>query len=235
MNTAIILASGKGRRIKKQKNKVLLKLKQKPIVVYSLEIFQKVEEIDQIVLVCKGKEIEEVGQIVKNFKIKKVTKILQGGHTRQKSCLNALKYLLEFDQDQEGKEDIVVIHNAANPFVTEKEIISCVENAIKTGACVVAHKVRDTIKVISKQSFVKKTLNRGFLVSAQTPQAMTIGVAKEALAKATRFNLKVTDDVSLVEKIGRRVKVLPASKFNIKISTPLDFELAKIIIEKNLR
>jgi 2-C-methyl-D-erythritol 4-phosphate cytidylyltransferase len=230
MNIGIILASGIGKRMNAGKNKVLLKLQGKPLIFFTLKSFEKCEDVDSMLLVTRSEEINILQSIVKKYKIKKVMGIIEGGKERQFSGFNALRYLNEVLREKTSS--IVAFHNGANPFVTSEEISRSFSEAKKYGAAVIAHPTKDTIKEVDKKGIIAKTLDRSKLWNMQTPQTIKFSLALEAFVKADEDNFIGTDDVSLVERLGKKVKIVEGSEFNFKITTPLDFEMAKIIIKK---
>lgn len=224
------MASGIGKRMGAGKNKVLLELGGKLLVFYALKAFEKCQEIDGILIVIKREEIELAKKIVKKYKIKKVIGVIAGGKERQFSGLNAVLYLDSILKDKSGA--VVLFHNGANPFVASEEISESIKNAKKYGACAVAHPTKDTIKEVDKNGLVIRTLERSKLWNMQTPQVIKFQLAYRAFTKADKDNFIGTDDVSLVERMGKKVKIIKASENNFKITTPTDLELAKIIIKK---
>ena len=233
MNIAIILASGQGKRMKASKNKVLLEIKNKPLIYYTTKPFQESDLIESIVLVCKEKEKKFFKEIVKKYSLDKVVGLIEGGKERQDSAYNAVFYLDKKLLAKKNKEKhFLLFHNGANPFVVKREIRESIENAKKFGACVVAHPTKDTVKEVNEKGLVEKTLERKKLWNMQTPQTLEFNLAKKAFGEARKNNFTGTDDVSLVEKIGKKVKVIEGSEFNFKITTPLDLELAEIIYKK---
>jgi len=231
MNIAIVLASGQGKRMKAGKNKVFLELQGKPLVYYSLKIFQESEKIDLIVLVCKRNEKSFFQEIIKEYKFDKVQDLTEGGQARQDSACNAVFYLEKVLPKKE--KSIVLFHNGANPFATDGEISESIQMAEKYGACVVAHPTKDTVKEVDGDGKVIKTLERKKLWNMQTPQAIEFELAKKAFGQAKRDNFIGTDDVSLVERLGEPVKVIEGSEFNFKVTTPVDLVLAEIILNNN--
>jgi 2-C-methyl-D-erythritol 4-phosphate cytidylyltransferase len=229
MNIGIILASGIGKRMGAGKNKVLLKLGGKPLVFHTLKAFEVCNDIDGILIVIRKEEIELARKIVGKYKVKKIIGIIEGGKERQFSGLNAIMFLDEILKNKAGA--VVLFHNGANPFVTPEEISDAIVGAKKYGACAVAHPTKDTIKEVDKNGFVLKTLERSKLWNMQTPQAIKFPLAYQAFTKANKDNFIGTDDVSLVERMGKKVKIIRASENNFKITTPADLALAKIIIK----
>lgn len=252
MNIAVILASGQGKRMGAGKNKVLLEINKKPLIYYTIKPFQESNLIDAILLVCQKKDRVFFKEIIKKYNLNKVTDLIQGGKERQDSGYNAVFYLDEkisksLDSlpagrqvagaypPREGgndKENFLLFHNGANPFVSEDEIKNSIEIARKYKACAVAHPTKDTIKKVDENRMVLKTLDRKKLWNMQTPQTIELKLAKKAFGKARKDNFVGTDDVSLVENLGEKVKIIEASEFNFKITTPIDLELAEIIYNK---
>ncbi len=232
MNIAVILASGNGKRMKAGKNKVLLPLDKNPIIYYTISAFEKNPEIQEVVLVVKRYEIGKMETLAAKYGFSKVRAVIAGGKERQDSGHNALQFLKT--RSDVRTKDIILFHNGANPFVTQKEISACLREAKKHGACAVAYPTQDTIKVVSKSGMAEKTLERKKLWNMQTPQAIRFDLAWKAFEQAKKRNYLGTDDVNLVEKAGGKVKVIEASAYNFKITNPLDLELAKIILRKKL-
>ncbi len=237
MNIAIILASGQGKRMKAGKNKVLLEINKKPLIYYTIKPFQKSNLVDSILLVCQEKDEIFFEKIVQKYGFNKVEDLIQGGKERQYSAYNAVFYLdkkiLKLKKgSNKDEEHLLLFHNGANPFVSRKEIEKSIKTAEKFKSCVVAHPTKDTVKKVNEDGIVFETLDRKKLWNMQTPQTIELELAKKAFNKAKADNFIGTDDVSLVEKIGGRVKVIEASEFNFKITTPIDLELAEIIYKK---
>lgn len=230
MNIAVILASGIGKRMGAGKNKVFLRLKNKPVIFYVLRVFESHPKIKKIIITSKPDEIGALKRICRKYDFKKVTDIIPGGNERQDSAFNALKRIKEKNLAKENS--MVVFHNGANPFVTGDEIGRSILEAKKHGACVVAHPSKDTIKEVGENGMVVKTLERKKLWNMQTPQTIRFDLAFKAFSEALKDNFLGTDDVSLVERLGKKVKVITGSIHNFKITTPMDLELAKIIIKK---
>ena len=229
MNIAIILASGMGKRMGAGKNKTLLNLGNKPLIFYALENFEKSKVIDKIILVVKEEEKKVFQLIVEKYKLKKIEAIISGGKERQDSGYNGVIFVKE-NFKKLGKDSILIFHNGANPFVAQNEIEEVILNAKKFGASVVAHKTKDTIRQVDKNGNSVGVIDRSNLWNMQTPQAIKFPLAVKAFLKAKADNFLGTDDVSLVERLGKKVKVIEASQNNFKVTTPLDLELARIIL-----
>ncbi len=220
MNFAIIVAGGKGKRMHKRINKLFLLLGKEPIIFHTLKTFQNCKNINKIILVIRPEDRNKFNSIVKSNKFDKVVKVVDGGIERQDSVYNGIKAIDKADND-----DIVLIHNAVNPFVDEATINYCISATKKYGAAVVGFPAKDTIKVV-EDGFVKQTIDRKRLWQIQTPQAMKFFLAKKAFERAYQDKFYGTDDVSLVERIGGSVKIVYCPRENIKITDPHDLAYA---------
>lgn len=227
MTIAIILAAGKSRRLKGV-NKIFYKIRGKPLIFYTLSVFEKNPQIDKIILVTREKFLKNTFSLIKKYKFKKVVKIIKGGKERQDSAFSALK-MAEKLKAKAG--DLILFHNGANPLISQEEIFNVIKAAKKHKAALSAQPVKDTLKKVTKHGFVIKTIDRKNIYSAQTPQVIEYQLAKKAFEKAFKEKFYGTDDIALVEKLKKKVKVVPCSYKNIKVTTKEDLE----IIEKLLR
>lgn len=219
--SAIIVAAGKGKRMDSQIPKQYLNIAGKTILDTTLYKFEKSNEVDEIILVVNKDEVEYVKNGISPF-YAKISKVVAGGKTRTESVYQGLKNV--------GKDcDIVLIHDGVRPFVSYNLISSCIENASIYRACVPVIEVMDTIKEVSEEGTVEKTLDRKKLRAVQTPQAFDFSLIKECYERAVTENADFTDDASIVEYYGHKVKTIEGLYKNIKITTPLDLRLAEII------
>tara|TARA_Y100000310_G_scaffold281722_1_gene302430 strand:- start:58347 stop:59489 length:1143 start_codon:yes stop_codon:yes gene_type:complete len=224
MNIAIIVAGGKGKRMHKRINKLFLLLNKEPIIHYTLKTFQECKNINKIILVIRPEDRNKFQSIIKSNKFNKVEKIVDGGLERQDSVYNGIKAIEKADND-----DIILIHNAANPFIDEATINNCISATKKYGAAVVGFPAKDTIKVV-EDGLVKQTIDRKLIWQIQTPQAMKYFLAKKAFERAYKEKFYGTDDVSLVERMGGSVKIVYCPRENIKITNPYDLAYANKMI-----
>lgn len=232
MNIGIILASGVGKRMGAGKNKTLVTLGGKPIIFYTLRAFEKSRDIKGVVLVVGEKDRSAFRQIIKKYRFKKILGVISGGKERQDSGYAGIEFVNNYFESRDRNKLVLLFHNGANPFVSEEEIRACVLGAKRNGACAVAHRTKDTIREVNARGLSVRVLDRKMLWNMQTPQVITFALAKKAFEKANRDNFLGTDDVSLVERLGKKVKIIEAGKNNFKLTTPLDLELAKIILKK---
>ncbi|MBP2025934.1 2-C-methyl-D-erythritol 4-phosphate cytidylyltransferase [Peptoniphilus stercorisuis] len=222
--TAIVAAAGMGKRMKKAINKQFLTIKDKPILAHTLNKIEKCDYIDFIIILIKQSDINYVGQILNEYGLKKPFKIVYGGEERQDSIAHGLKNMPE-------ETNIVITHDGARPFVSVEKINEVIEKVFLTGAATLANPVKDTIKISSNGDVVDYTPNRSVLWAVQTPQAFLIDVIKKAYKQAFDEGYYGTDDCSLVEKTGSKVKLILSDYNNIKITTPEDLIIAEAINE----
>ena len=226
MNFAIIVAAGKGKRMNKSINKVFLPLLDKPMIYYTLKVFQNCNLIDEIVVVAQKKYIKKIFSLKIFFDFNKIKDVVEGGEERQDSVYNGL---VSLKNAKNG--DVVVVHNGSNPLVKQNEIIDCINAAKGCGCAVAGFPLKDTIKKANNW-FVEKTIDRADVYQVQTPQAVKYALFIEAFKAAKSKKLKVTDDASLIEAIGKKVKIVPCSYENIKITTQDDLKIAEGILMK---
>ncbi len=219
---AVITAAGESRRMGGV-DKVFALLCGQPVLERVITTFQKCARIDQIVVVLSERNLERGKEL-------KVSDVCVGGSRRQDSVLAGLKRLDHCDW--------VVIHDGARPLVTEDLIERGLDAAMETGAAVAAVPVTDTIcmrepmyNVAGEGYFVQQTLPRRRLRAVQTPQVFRMDILEKAYRQATG---EFTDDASLVENIGYRVKLYMGSYDNIKITTPDDLAIAEILWRKRV-
>ena len=224
MNFAIIVAAGKSKRMRKNANKVFLPILNKPMMYYTIKNFQDCNLINEIVIVTQKNDIKKVNEIKQYYSFTKIAKIVEGGKERQDSVYNGLISI-----KNAKNEDVVVVHNGSNPLVNENEITNCINAAKKHGAAAVGFQLKDTIKKI-KSDFVESTIDRKDIYQIQTPQAIKYGLFIEAFRNAKNKKIAVTDDASLVEALGKKVKIMPCSYENIKITTEDDLKIAEGIL-----
>lgn len=227
MNGVVIVAAGSGSRMNMGINKQFIKLKDKEIIVYTLEKFYKHKSIDEIVVVVKEEEEEFFRkEIIDKYNFKNI-KLAYGGKERQNSVYNGLKLL-------DKKCDIVLVHDGARPFISEKLIDNCIEEAKNHNAVVVGVPVKDTIKVINEENDIVDTPERSKLWAVQTPQTFNYDVLVKSYEDAFENNFYGTDDAMLVERIGYKVKMIEGSYNNIKITTQEDLNIGNQILQIEL-
>lgn len=219
--TAVIATAGNGSRMKSKVAKQFIMLDGIPVLARTLCSFEKSPVIDQIVIVTGEHDIDAVYDIAKNADIKKLTKVVRGGKTRQESIYNALKVV---------KSERVLIHDGARPFVTQEQIAAVSDALDENDAAAPGIYVTDTIKSVDS-SYITGTVDRTSLVSIQTPQGFKTEIIKNAHASAREKNITATDDCALCENMGIKIKAVAGSRTNIKLTTPDDLILAKYLLK----
>lgn len=248
MAVAIVLAGGSGSRMNSDVAKQYIKLNDREVLYYSLYTFQNNEHISRIILVTRETDIEFCQkEIVKKYGFDKVTDVIAGGKERYNSVYNGIVKLAEYNKcsgdnkaadadlaDGANCDGIVLIHDGARPFVTDKMIDDVIDTVKECGACTVGVPVKDTIKVVDENGFGINTPDRKTLWQIQTPQGFRFKLIKEAYDKMLKDeNHNITDDTMLVEQYnGVRSRIINGAYENIKITTPEDVEIAKIFVEK---
>lgn len=224
--TAIVLAAGRGKRMGTEVQKQYLDICGKPVIYYSLAVFEKSAIIDEIILVVgENQESYCRQEIVEKYGFEKVKAIVEGGAERYHSVWHGL---------QNVTEGYVFIHDGARPFVTEDILQRAYEDVCAHKACVVGMPVKDTIKVSDNNGFVVETPKRSSLWMIQTPQVFDLNLVKEAYHKLIEEKVEnVTDDAMVVEQMmGHEIKLVLGSYENIKITTPEDLEIANTFLKK---
>ncbi len=231
---AILLAAGKGERLKSRVSKALVKLGGIPIIGHSLRVLNRHPLVKDIIIVVNPANQKEISSLVEKNGWKKVRLLVLGGVRRQDSVKNALK--------ESGADcGLVLVHDSARPFVRAEDISKVIARAKRFGAAVLGVPVKATVKQIKRgkgsgirgkikgASFVvEKTLNRECLWEVQTPQAFRREIIVKAYQKFGGIN--VTDDAALIEKTGKRVVVVAGSYSNIKITTSEDLIVAEAML-----
>ena len=220
---AIIPAAGRGKRIGASVPKQFLEIQGRPLLHHTLTVFASCKLIDYVVLVMPRADVDEMGEDWLN-KYEIVRKVVVGGEQRQDSVYNGFSSL------EEGT-DIVVVHDGVRPFTTSQMIIATVEAAQHHGAAITAIPVSDTVKQAA-DGFVKQTVSREGLWRVQTPQAFQCGLLEQAFKKAKKDSYYGTDEGSLVEYLGERVKIVPGSELNIKITRKEDLVLGESLLSR---
>lgn len=217
----IILAAGLGTRMGKPK--AFLPLLDKPILLYSMEIFEQSRSIDYFGVVARVEDVSGVQHLVEKYGIKKCRFVVPGGKERQDSVTLGMAKL-------SGDVRLVVVHDAARPLLTMEMLTAVIRATKEKNAAMVAIPATDTVKRVS-DGYATQTFDRKELWFAQTPQAFQYDLFKEALDKANAEGFYGTDCASLVERIGTPVYIFPGSKENFKITTPLDKTVAELILK----
>lgn len=223
MITAIFPTAGQSRRMKSAVNKNFLELDGIPILIRTLQTFSQ-SSVDNFIIVTAKAEIEFVKEMLSKYELKPY-KVVIGGSERQYSIANALKIV-----DDDCK--IILVHDSARPLIKVETIEAVIKSAQEYGGAIAAVPVKDTIKVVNVEGFVIDTPPRKDLISVQTPQGFKREILLKAYEQALKDNFLGTDDSSLVERLGYKVKLVQSDYANIKITTPEDILTAKILLER---
>ncbi len=224
--TALIPAAGMGRRMGRAVAKQFLPLGDKPMLAHTLLAFQRSTDVDEIIPILSEDDMEHCLQdVIEAFHITKVKTLVVGGKERQDSVYNGIGKLAK-------DAAVVLVHDGVRPFVTAEMIKECVDHARKGECVAVGVPLKDTIKEVDDSGSVRRTLERSRLWAIQTPQAFPAKVLKKAYEECYKKKFNATDDATLAERAGNRVRVLMGSYENIKITTPEDLILAEEILKR---
>ena len=222
MVSVIIAAGGKGTRMGADINKVYLKLLGKEILVHTIEAFQQNKNVDEIIVVTGKNDIDRCCELVKKYKLSKVTVVVKGGSTRQKSVYNGIAA---------SKGDIIAIHDGARPLISQQEINAVINDCKEYDAAALGVSVKDTLKLVDENGFIAKTIDRELVCSIRTPQVFRRNIIMEAHENAFDEEIEATDDCGIVEALGTKIKITTGSNDNIKVTTPEDMIMATGILK----
>lgn len=222
MTTAIIVAAGSSRRM--GFDKLFAPLAGKPVLQHSIEAYEKCSDIDEIIVVTKEDQIPTVQEMVKKAGYKKVVKILAGGEERHFSVWNGL-------QQASGASDYIAIHDGARPLTTPKLIHDCLKLAMQHGSACCATQVPDTVKRADDNREVTESVDRSGLWAMQTPQIFNTALILQAYSAIISTREFVTDEVSAVQRLGKKIALLENDDFNFKITVPRDLKLAEQVMK----
>ena len=218
---AVVVAAGSSTRM--GEDKILIPLEEEPVIVHTVRALELAPQITEIVVVTRQDLIVPVAQLCQDYGFEKVRKVVAGGASRLHSVRIGT---LELSRDLE----LIAIHDGARPFVTQDVIEQVIRKAGECGAAAPAVPINDTVKEV-RDGLVERTVDRTMLRAVQTPQVFDAGLIRAALQKALDDGVEVTDDCSVVERLGMRVALTPGDPFNLKLTTPEDLILARGILE----
>ena len=215
---AIIVAAGNSNRMGGV-DKIFALIDGEPLLVRVVDAFQSCTSVDEIIIVLSRKNVERGRQLVREHSWAKVHAVCHGGLKRQDSVKEGLRRLVNCNW--------VIIHDGARPCINDDLIERGLSAAQQSGAAVAAVPVKDTIKIVTRRGFVQQTPARQSLWIAQTPQIFRYDLIMEAYQQTDE---KVTDDATLVERLGQKVEVYMGSYRNIKVTTPDDLAVAELFL-----
>ena len=228
MVSAIIVAAGKGVRMKGTMRKQYLDLSGRPVLAHSIMAFDLCSLVEEIFLVVPEEDVEYCQKkILSLLDLKTCINLVPGGAKRQDSVYNGLQAIKK-------NTETVVIHDGVRPFIHPEDLKACILGSKKYGACILATAAIDTLKRVGESDFILTTLPRENIWLAQTPQAFQYDLIIKAHETARRYGYIGTDDASLVEKLEEDVKIINGSRFNIKITKKEDLDIAKAMFDEGL-
>jgi 2-C-methyl-D-erythritol 4-phosphate cytidylyltransferase len=211
--------------------KQFLELEGTPIVILSLRRIAACPLVTDIIVATRGDGVARLEERIAQEKFKQAVRVVKGGDSRQESVAAALR---EVGNDTE----IVLVHDAVRPFVTVEQIARVIEEARRCQAAILGVPAMDTVKEVKRASLpedvalITGTVPRERVVLAQTPQAFSTKLLKEAFARAEADGVNASDEAGLVERMGHDVHVVLGSERNLKITKPADMELARFYLER---
>jgi 2-C-methyl-D-erythritol 4-phosphate cytidylyltransferase len=223
---AVIPAAGKGTRIGGERPKQFIELEGKSLLLHVLEYIESTSLIDVAILVTGAEHKQEATDLISRHHLSKIKDVVGGGIERQDSVWNGLQRL------KDEQVEYVAVHDAVRPFLEDELFRRVLRAAMDFGAAVPAVRPKETIKQATTDLFVAMTPPRVDLWLIQTPQIFEVSLLYRAYRSAMANGYYGTDDASLVEKIGEKVKIVEGSYDNIKITTPEDFDMAQLIRQR---
>jgi 2-C-methyl-D-erythritol 4-phosphate cytidylyltransferase len=223
MLSAIIVAAGSSRRM--GFNKLFATIAGKPVIAHTIWAFERSSSVTEIVIVAREDQHDEIRGLARAKGFKKVRAIIAGGEHRQDSVRAGL--------DRLGDEaKYVAVHDAARPLVTPEQIDRVYAQCRVHGAATLAEPINDTIKRVDVDFVVAASVDRHQLYAMQTPQIFERGLIEEAYRAVYAGNVSVTDEVSAIERLGRKVVLVLNEDFNFKITYPRDLGLAELVLKQ---
>lgn len=215
--SAVVVAAGRSQRM--GFDKLLTPLAGKPLLAHTLERLQSIPQISEIILVVRPETEAQVNELFPEAIAEGKIKLAHGGVLRQDSVRNGLAAV-------SADSEYVLIHDAARPFVTETLVTTVLAAAKEMGAAVCGTPSSDTLKEVTTDGNVAQTLDRSVIWSVQTPQIFRKSLLAEAYDHVAASGAQVTDDTAAVELFGQPVRVVHYPGFNLKVTTPSDWNLA---------
>ena len=215
---AVIPAGGKGIRSGNAAPKQYLKFNDKELIVYTLEIFQQNNMVDEIIISAENNYINLLKDLKEKYKLSKISKIVEGGDTRQNSVYYALKSITNADDN-----DLVTVHDAARPLLPQNVLLNAIGSAKQKGNALVCIKAKDTL--MKGNEVVESYLDRDEVYYVQTPQIFPYSILMKAMKNAYENNFIGTDESMLVRQIGEKVNIVEGSVYNFKVTTAADIEM----------
>lgn len=230
MNIAVIFAGGTGQRMNTaSKPKQFLELHGKPIIIYTLEYFQKHSQIDDIIVVCLSSWIDYCKDLLYKYHITKVLKVVPGGNSGQESIFNGLEAAHQISND---KNTVVLIHDGVRPLINEKLITDCIDMVKNEGNAVTVSPAIETILIKNSDGSIGNILKRSDCEMAKAPQCFYLNdIYKCHLKAQEEGKIDFIDSASLMQYYGYKLNAIEGPMENIKITTPSDFYIFRAIMD----
>ena len=226
MLSAIIVAGGNSQRM--GFDKLFAAIAGEPVIAHSIRAFERSTAISEIVVVAREQRHDEIGRIISDAGFKKIRAVLPGGERRQDSVRAGLDRI-----DRDAKH--VAVHDAARPLITPEQIERAFSQCPVHGAAALAQPVNDTLKRVDADLLVVGSVDRHQLYAMQTPQIFERKVIEDAYRAVYTENISVTDEVSAVERLGRKIALVLNDDFNLKITYPRDLSVADFILRQRAK
>ncbi len=225
MLTAIIVAAGDSRRM--GFDKLFTAIAGKPVIAHTISAFQRANSVNEIIVVAREDRQNEIKTIVRDRRSEKVRSIVPGGKHRQDSVRAGLDQL-------DSATRWVAVHDAARPLITPEQIERVFQQCANHGAAALAEPINDTLKRADSDLLVSGSVDRDQLYAMQTPQIFERQLLEDAYRAVCAENIFVTDEVSAVERMGRKVVLVVNGDFNFKITYPRDLPLADFVLKQRM-
>jgi 2-C-methyl-D-erythritol 4-phosphate cytidylyltransferase len=224
----LIPAAGMGKRMGSDRNKLLLTLLEKPLLAWTLLAAEASQKISWIGIIGQPYDFAEFQEMLAEISPNKPVELIKGGDTRQESVYYGLQAL-------PASAERVLIHDGARCLATPQLFDRCAEALLSCQGLIAAIPVKDTIKIVDRDRYIKDTPNRSNLWAAQTPQGFEVKTLKESHARGKQLRWEVTDDAALFERCNLPVKIVEGEETNLKITTPVDLAIAEFILRQRLK
>jgi len=222
---AIIPAGGKGKRGGTETPKQYLKFHGKELIAYTLDVFQKNNLVDKIIISAESSYFSILEEIKKKYSFAKISNIVEGGEERQDSVFNALKAINAYD------DDLIAVQDAARPLLPDDILTKAINTAKEKGNALVCLKARDTL--LKGDHIVKEYVDRSKMYYVQTPQIFRYKDLMKAMKKAYEKNFIGTDESMLIKELGIDINIVEGSMLNFKVTTKTDIEMFEKLTTHN--
>lgn len=232
MNIAVIFAGGSGKRMNtKSRPKQFLDLNGKPIIIYTIEVFDNHPDVDAIVVVCLESWIPFLEKMLKKFEINKVVRIISGGTSGQDSIYKGLCAAEAYVQEKEEEDPIVLIHDGVRPLITEETITDNIAKVKECGSCITIVPAIETV-IVNKHDGTLDIPNRSDCLMARAPQSFYLNDIISAHRRSQKEGKSdFIDSCSLMSYYGYRLGLVEGPMENIKITTPTDYFVLRAMVE----